>query len=312
MIKIFLLSQSRLKYKPIGWARLLAMIAAPIILSSTITIYMMDIGLGPFGNSSLCMASISTENSALRSRLASMNGRLNEIKGYMERLAKSDELLRISVSLPPVSPDTRRASIGGAEPNTDYDVSPTSNSLISCATQTLDLLNRMATFQEDSYAMILNKFKTNQRMFAHMPALDPIRGGTIKDGFGVRFHPILHVRMMHEGVDIDAPVGTPVYATGDGVVSYVGRRGGYGNVVEIDNGFGYSTLFAHLKKALITDGKEVRRGQVIGLVGETGLATGPHLHYGVMRNGIFVDPEFYFFSGKEYSLAGLYQTNAKE
>ncbi len=310
MFKIYRFSNSDLKYETIGRTKLLAMIATPIILSCAITIYMMQIGLDPFGFENLRISSSSRENSQLKAQLASLNGKLNNNKNYMESLGRSDVLLRTSVSLPSISTEARKASIGGAEANTDYGVSPTANSLISSAAQTLDLLNRMAKLQEDSYADILNKSKTNQRVFAHMPAIDPIRGGSIKDGFGMRFHPILHMRMIHEGIDIDAPAGTRVYATGDGVVSYVGRRGGYGNVVEIDNGFGYTILFAHLRKQLVFDGQKIKRGQVIGLVGQTGLATGPHLHYGVMKNGVFVDPEFYFFSGREYNVDGLYDTSA--
>jgi len=270
----------------------------------------MQVGLDPLSIGNLRMDSFSRENSQLRNQLASLNHRLNSIKDYMVRLGKSDELLRTSVSLNQIPPDVRKTSIGGAEVNVDYGVSPSANSLISNAAQSLDLLNRMAKFQEESYADILDKYKTNQRIFAHMPAIDPIRGGTIEDGFGIRFHPILHVRMMHEGVDIDAPSGTPVHATGDGVVSYVGRRGGYGNVVEVDNGYGYTTLFAHLRKSLVADGEKIRRGQVVGLVGETGLATGPHLHYGVMKGGVYVDPELYFFSDREHNVDGLYDTAA--
>jgi murein DD-endopeptidase MepM/ murein hydrolase activator NlpD len=310
MFKIYHFSNSDLSYKTIGRTRLLAMIVLPIIISSAFTTYMMHLGFDPLGIRNLQMGSFSKENSKFRAQLISLNGRLNHVKNYMERLGRGDELLRTSVNLPPISPDARKASIGGTEENTDYGVSPTANSLISGAAQTLDLLNRMAKIQEDSYADILNKCKSNQRVFAHMPAIDPIRGGAIEDGFGIRYHPILHMRLMHEGVDIIAPLGTHVYATGDGVVSYVGRRGGYGNVVEIDNGFGYTTLFAHLKKALVTDGAKIKRGQVIGLVGDTGLSTGPHLHYGVMKNGIFVDPELYFFSNREYNVDGLYDTAA--
>jgi len=312
MFRIYHFSNFDLKYKAIGRSSLIVMIALPIILSSAITRYVMNKGWDILGIGNFRIASLSNENYKLKARLVSLNGKLDDIKDYFDRLGKSDQLLRISVNLPMIPPDERKASIGGVEVNTDYGVSPTSDSLISDAVQALDLLNRTAKFQESSYTDILNKYKTNQRLFAHMPAIDPIRGGTIEDGFGMRYHPILHMRMMHDGVDIDAPAGTQVHATGDGLVSYVGRRGGYGNVVEINNGFEYITLFAHLKKALVTDGEKIKRGQVIGLVGDTGLSTGPHLHYGVMKNGIFVDPEFYFFSGREYNLNGLYDTVANE
>ena len=158
----------------------------------------------------------------------------------------------------------------------------------------------------------MQKYKTNQRLFRHIPAIEPIRGGIISDGFGMRFHPILRMMLMHEGIDIEAPVGTPVHVTGNGVVTYVGRRGGYGNVVEVDNGFGYSTLYAHLSHFLVKEGQKVKRGEVIALSGDTGLSTGPHLHYGVMKDGVFVNPADYFFKGHQYESNKLYNVLARK
>ncbi len=306
MIKLYYLSKSDLKYRRFGGVRLLAAIAFPIILSSVATMFMVHPGFDPLGLEALRTSSIRQENSALKTNLASLNVKLDGLQNYMQEFAAGDSLIRISESMRPISSDVRKASIGGVEMNSDYGVSPTSNKLISSAAQTLDALNREARLQEESYSDILKKHKTNQTLYAHIPAIDPIRSGIVTDGFGMRFHPILHIRLMHEGIDIETPRGTPVHATGDGVVSYVGRRGGYGNVVEIDHGFGYTTLFGHLEKSLVKEGEKVKRGEVIALSGSTGLSTGPHLHYGITKNGVFVDPSEYYFQGSQYDNPKLY------
>ncbi len=308
MFRLYFLSNSDLKYKALGRGKMLAAIALPVVLSCAMTIFIVHMGFDLFGIPSLRAASISRENSALKARLASLNGQLKGFQDYMNHLGNSDDLLRTSVDLPLISPDARKVSIGGVQENTDYDVSPTADKLISSATQTLDALNREAKLQEESYSDILRKYKNNERLFAHIPAIDPIRDGTITDGFGMRFHPILRELLMHEGIDLDAPLGTPVHAAGNGIVSYVGRRGGYGNVVEIDHGFGYTTLYAHLEKFLVREGEKVKRGQVIALSGDTGLSTGPHLHYGVEKNGVFVNPAQYFFEGSQFNSPKLYST----
>lgn len=306
MPRLYFLSHSDLKYRALGRGRLLTAIVLLMVLSSAMTIVMVRLGFDLFGLPGLRAASISQENSVLKARLASLNGKLKGLQNYMERLENSDDLLTTSVGLPHISPDVRNVSIGGAEENTDYGVTPTANKLISDATRTLDVLNREAKLQEDSYSDILRKYNSNQRLFAHTPAINPIRGGIVTDGFGMRFHPILRMRLMHEGIDIDAHLGTPVHITGDGVVSYVGRRGGYGNVVEIDHGFGYMTLYAHLERSLVREGDNVKRGQVIALSGGSGLTTGPHLYYGVEKDNVFVDPSGYFFEGPQFNSLELY------
>lgn len=132
---------------------------------------------------------------------------------------------------------------------------------------------------------------------AHIPAIKPVKG-YISSGFGMRFHPILHVMRFHAGLDIAAMVGTKVYATADGIVKRASRDGTYGNLIIIDNGYGYETYYAHLSAYAkgIKPGVKVKRGEVIGLVGQTGLTTGPHLHYEVHKNGKPVNPLGYFYA----------------
>lgn len=120
----------------------------------------------------------------------------------------------------------------------------------------------------------------------------PIDGARLSSGFGKRRHPILGYTRMHRGVDFAAPRGTPIYAAGDGVISYAGRKGGYGNYIAIRHNGRYSTAYAHMKGFArgMGTGKRVRQGQVIGYVGTTGRSTGPHLHYEIMVDGGQVNP----------------------
>ena len=267
-------------------------------------------GFDPLGIGDLRSSSVARENEVLRAHLSSLDNRLQRFQSLMTGLQKSDDQLRTSVNLPSIPGDVRKAAIGGVEMNTDYGLSGTANRLIADAMSALDILNRKAKLEEESYMSILKQSKKNQDLFAHIPAINPIRDGVESDGFGIRFHPILHIRLMHEGMDIVANVGTGVHATGDGVVSYAGRDGGYGNVVEINHGFGYTTLYGHLSKPLVEEGQKVKRGQVIALSGNTGLSTGPHLHYEIRKNGAHVDPTAYFFNN--YDSYALYNSQAQK
>jgi murein DD-endopeptidase MepM/ murein hydrolase activator NlpD len=114
--------------------------------------------------------------------------------------------------------------------------------------------------------------------------------GAVTSGFGYRRHPILGFRRMHSGIDFKASSGAPIYATADGVVNYAGRKGGYGNFVRIAHGGNIATGYGHMSRIAVSNGMRVRRGQVIGYVGSTGLSTGPHLHYELYRGGRAVDP----------------------
>ena len=114
--------------------------------------------------------------------------------------------------------------------------------------------------------------------------------GRITSGFGMRFHPILHVRKLHTGVDFGAPYGTPIHAAAAGVVLLAGYTRGYGNCIIIDHGGGIATLYGHCSSLGVSEGQSVKQGAVIGRVGATGYATGPHLHFEVRKNGVPVQP----------------------
>lgn len=134
----------------------------------------------------------------------------------------------------------------------------------------------------------------SKRYFSSIPNIKPLEG-PLTSGFGLRHHPLYGRQHFHHGVDIAARTGSRVMATGDGIVSFAGYERGYGQKIVISHGYGFTTLYAHLSKALVRQGQRVRRGEVIALSGNTGISTGPHLHYEVHKEGIRTDPTAYFF-----------------
>jgi len=161
--------------------------------------------------------------------------------------------------------------------------------------------------QTKSYDELVKLIKDKSKMLASIPAIQPVSNKELKrlaSGFGIRMHPIYKVKKMHTGVDFAAPRGTPVYATGDGVVKLVKTSvGGYGKEIEINHGYGYVTKYAHLDGFNIKMGQRVKRGQCIGYVGNTGSSVAPHLHYEVIHNNSKINPVHFFFNDlnpKEY------------
>jgi murein DD-endopeptidase MepM/ murein hydrolase activator NlpD len=155
----------------------------------------------------------------------------------------------------------------------------------------------LAEMEEESRGITAELRRWEQTPAGRRRAATPWKGGLIApvpgnivSGFGARLHPIYKIRKMHTGVDIDAGSGTPIKAAAGGLVVHSGRRGGYGNCVIIDHGGGLATVYGHCSSLSVAAGQEVKQGQVIGRVGSTGLATGPHLHFEVRRNGEPVDP----------------------
>lgn len=174
-----------------------------------------------------------------------------------------------------------------------------SSAFIVSTARRVDTLEQRLYSQSLSLDEIYRMAGTKQQRMATMPAIMPINKSEcrIVSGYGMRYHPILHYRRMHTGVDLTAQPGTPVHATGNGRVTSAGRgMGGYGICVVVDHGYGFKTLYAHLAETTVTQGDRVTRGQTIGTVGRTGLAQGYHLHYEVIQNGNKVNPVYYFFN----------------
>jgi murein DD-endopeptidase MepM/ murein hydrolase activator NlpD len=158
----------------------------------------------------------------------------------------------------------------------------------------VDEVSRKVSFEKNQYKEISQKLAENQKLYKAIPAIKPCMG-SIGDVFGMRLHPILHIWRMHDGIDIITDVNSPVYAPGDGVVEFVGNKEGYGLCIEINHGFGYETLYGHLLQVEVKDGQKVFRGEEIAKTGDSGLSTGPHLHYEVHHDGVKLNPEDFFF-----------------
>lgn len=151
------------------------------------------------------------------------------------------------------------------------------------------VLDTRIQHQREYIREIFENISQRQQMIESLPTSIPAVG-RLSSGFGYRIHPIYGVGKLHTGLDIAAPTGTPIYAASGGVVSYAGRRNGYGNTVEIDHGFGYHSLYGHSSKLLVKTGDTITRGQLIALVGSTGASTGAHLHFEVIVDSTKVDP----------------------
>jgi len=246
-------------------------------------------------NSSKSYGALKAENEELRSKLDNMIADYKNINEQLDNLTKSSNSLRLAVNLKPISVDETEVGIGGGSFNNamDFFTNPDEEKLKS-ALSFVDEISRKIDYEKNQYLEISNKFKDNQKLYADIPAIMPCNGA-IGDGFGMRMHPILHIERMHDGLDFIVNEGSPVFVTGDGVVDFTGVKEGFGNVVEVNHGFGYTTVYAHLSRIIVKEGQKVKRGQEIALSGNTGLSTGPHLHYEVHHDGVALDPQQFFF-----------------
>lgn len=297
--RFYVLSGDELRYREVRYFRTKVLLSS-FSLAATFIICLLAINhfsddvLGLGYNQ---MSMLRTENQVLKEQIASLSGQMEAIEGTLETIADRGNALRLMVDLPPLDKDTRSAAVGGSKEFSDLAyVSGEVNHLLQHSREMAERLAREVQLQKASNQEVYNKYVRNQDFFAHLPSVKPIPGDYSIQGFGMRVHPVLGIWKMHEGVDIVADVGTPVYAAANGTVRYAGRTsGGYGTVIEVAHGYGYSTLYAHLSKVLVHPGEKVERGELIGRSGRTGLVSGPHLHYEVKYHGRKVNPVDFFF-----------------
>ena len=246
------------------------------------------------------------ENSRLLAQYNVLSRRLDEALGVMQSIQQRDDnLYRVVLQADPVADAVRKAGYGGT--NRYEELMDMANAdLVVNTTQKMDMLNRQLYIQSKSFDEVVDLFKDHDEMLKSIPAIQPVANKDLKrtaSGYGMRVDPIYKTSKFHAGMDFSANIGTPVYATGDGVVKKVGWQSGYGKIIIINHGFGYETWYAHLNKYNVRVGQKVVRGEVIGEVGNTGKSTGPHLHYEVHVKGKVVNPVNYYFmdlSAEEY------------
>lgn len=247
------------------------------------------------------ISSLRSENQILKQKLSEMLELYSGINTELDNMSKVNNELRIAANLPPLSDDERMVGVGGGyfDNSLDFLTNP-SELKLQDALSFVDEVSRKIEFEKAQYYNIAAKLKQNEKLYESIPAIQPCTGTLAFHGFGMRKHPILKVRKMHEGLDIITDVGTPVHASGNGKIVFVGYKGGYGLAIEIDHGFGYRSLYAHLSSVSVKEGKTVARGDKIGKTGNSGLSTGPHLHYEISHEGIKQDPSEYFFDNFSY------------
>ena len=247
------------------------------------------VGVGVLSNVATSPAEIAQaeEIHALQTELASAHTRLASFSERVDELAATDrEIYRTVLNAEPISEDEFQMGVGGAEDGRFARFSAPTAELLEETSETFDRLERQLELQSQSYDEIRSLASDRDAVLRQQPAILPLKGARLTSGFGMRYHPILRVSRMHAGVDFPTPSGTPLYATGDGRVSFVGTRGGYGTVVEVEHPLaGKMTRYAHLTRPAdgVRVGAAVRRGQTIAYSGNTGLSTAPHLHYEVRR-----------------------------
>lgn len=241
--------------------------------------------------------SLKNENELLKTKYLSLTDQYVKLESDLTSLTKLSNDLRLAVNLEPISIEQRKLGVGGS--TTISKLYSGLGSDISDAIDVADKVLKRFEFEKIQYDEITSKLKLNENLFASIPAIVPADGQYSSESYGMRMHPILHVYKMHTGIDIITDIGTPVKATGKGKVIFVGPRSGYGLAVEIDHGFGYQTIYAHLSSVNVKEGLIVKRNQVIAKSGNSGLSSGPHLHYEVLHNGQTLNPSEFFFD--EYS-----------
>ena len=211
---------------------------------------------------------------------------------------RDDNIYRTVLESDPIPSSYRLAGFGGVNRYIPLEGYTHSDMMIEITKRTDKILKQLS-IQSISYDELIVKVKNKEQMAVCRPAIQPISNKELKhaaSGYGMRLHPIWKVYKFHEGLDFAAPTGSDIYATGDGKVIKAEYSGGYGKMVLIDHGFGYKTLYAHMNSIGVIVGSEIKRGQVIGTVGNTGDSTGPHLHYEVHKNGRHVNPIDYFYN----------------
>jgi hypothetical protein len=225
--------------------------------------------------------------------------RLNSILKGLEY--RDDNLYRKVLGAEPIDNSIREAGIGGSERYKDIlDKNIVHEDVIVKLAGTVDQLKRKIYIESKSQDEVVQLAEKKEALFAAIPAIQPIANKTLialASGFGMRIHPVYKVKKMHTGIDFAASIGTPIYATADGTIDEVQVSfSGYGKMIEIDHGFGYRTRYAHMHGFTVRKGQKIKRGELIGYVGDTGLSTAPHLHYEVFINGGHVNPVHYFFN----------------
>ena len=229
-----------------------------------------------------------------------IQNKLTQVELVLDDLQQRDDnIYRVIFEADPIPKSIRKAGYGGVNRYKDLTGYNNSDLIISTANK-IDQITKQLYIQSKSFDDIIELAKNKKDMLAAIPAIQPVSNKDLSrmaSGYGYRIHPIYKTRKLHTGMDFSAKTGTPIYATGNGKIEKVKKsRRGYGNYVIINHGYGYKTLYAHMSKYIVRKGQKVKRGDVIGYVGNTGMSMAPHLHYEVHKNGKKINPVNFYYN----------------
>jgi len=233
---------------------------------------------------------LKAENERLTEELGRFRAEAENLKSKMNLSFELQNRARLIASLEPLSADVWQAGIGGDEPDLDRMETAYPDSVFSTIDESLDQMLRQTEIQMESYSEVISVLEKEKKIRNGTPSVRPLKGGFLSSRFGRRMDPFLGEVVQHSGLDYRARVGSPVVSTAEGVVSFARRNGGFGLMIEVTHENGFATRYAHLSKILVTRGQKVKRGEIIGLVGNTGHSTGSHLHYEVLFRKVHRDP----------------------
>ena len=228
-----------------------------------------------------------------------LNKKLSDVQVVLGDLEKRDDnIYRMIFEADPIADEIRKAGFGGVDRYKELEGYENSRLIVE-STKKLDQVSKQLYIQSKSFDDVIKMAKNKEAMLGYIPAVQPISNKGLKhepSGYGMRMHPIYKYSKCHAGMDFTSNIGTKIYATGDGVVSTAEYGSGYGNHVVINHGYGYQTLYGHMEKIVARIGQKVKRGELIGYVGNTGLSAGPHVHYEVHKNGNPVNPVNFYYN----------------
>ena len=237
---------------------------------------------------------------SMKENYDALSNKVELLQQEMAALENRDNQVYRSIFEANPLPDSARAKLIEQKKEVEKVEAMNDDALGNELAKTLNNLSARVAYQFDSYNDIERLIKNQGEKLASIPAIQPLSNrqlDRIASGFGYRIDPVYGTPKMHKGLDFTAPQGTPIYATGNGVVKLAGYvDGGFGNHIIINHGYGYQTLYAHLVRIKVRGGQKVKRGELIGWVGSTGKSTGPHCHYEVHVNGNEVDPVYFFYN----------------
>jgi murein DD-endopeptidase MepM/ murein hydrolase activator NlpD len=246
------------------------------------------------------------ENELLQTQYDVLSLQLGNAFEVLDDIQQRDEKLYRAIFQARTIPESVRKSGFGGTNRYEYLTGMSNSELMIETTRKMDILKKQMYIQSHSLDELIEMGKNLEERNRCIPAIQPVSNKDLKhtaSGYGMRIHPIYHTYRFHSGMDFSAPVGTDIYATGDGVVIFSGWKQDYGNCIIIDHGFGFKTLYGHQQRNIVRMGQHVKRGEIIGYVGNTGRSTGPHLHYEVIVRDKHDNPAKYYFkdlSPEEY------------